>query len=300
MYAMQGISEIAQGQFGAVSRQQLDELDVTRHELAGFVRRGFLERVQPDAFVVRGSPETWNRSMSAALLSAGAGSGASHRLSGRLWAVHESERLEVRVPAGRQPRLRGVLVHRAKEPFRLTARSGVRITTIGQTLLDLGSVVDQRALEESLDVALSRRLITLASLTKLAGASATTGALRLRGALADRQPGDGRVESMLEAKFVRLLRRLGLPIPAVQAEIRHRGRLIARVDFLYESAKLIVELDGLLAHNTAGKLVNDLRRQNALVALGYTVIRFTWSDIERRPDYVVDTIRQFLCAPLPL
>lgn len=301
MASFTGIANIADGQFGAVSRSQLDELEISRHELAGFVRRGQLERVQPDAFVVSGSPATWERSISAALLSAGPDCACSHRASARLWGVHDSEMLEIRVPADRQPRLRNVLVHRNAEPFRLTTHLTLRTTAIDATLRDLAAVVDPSALGSALDLALSRGLVSVRSLNKFVKDSSSLGATRLRKALAGRMPSDSRVESLLEARFIRLVRNSGLPIPKPQAEIRDDARrLVARVDFLFAAARLIVELDGLLAHNTAAALNRDLSRQNQLVALGYTVIRFTWADVTERPDYVISTIRQMLSATLPL
>jgi very-short-patch-repair endonuclease len=300
MAAFRGIARVAHLQYGAISRSQLNGLDVTRHELAGFVRRGQLERVQPDGFVVGGSPATWERSMSAALLSAGAGCGCSHRSAARLWVVHDAEVLEIRVPEDRQPRLRGVIVHRNAEPFRLVDRCGLNTTAIDATLRDLAAVVDARAFGDALDRALSSGVVRMRALERICKDSNSRGATRLRKALASRAPADTKVESLLEARFIRLVRASDLPAPTAQAEIRHGRRLVARVDFLFAAARLIIELDGLLAHNTAEALNRDLARQNELVSLGYTVIRFTWADVNERPQYVIATIRRVLSAALPL
>lgn len=81
--------------------------------------------------------------------------------------------------------------------------------------------------------------------------------------------------------------RARLPAPIQQAVIRSDGRFVARVDFLWEEAKLVVEVDGMAKYQEAGALRDEKRRQNELVALGYTVLRFTWSDIVGRPDYVL-------------
>ncbi len=35
---------------------------------------------------------------------------------------------------------------------------------------------------------------------------------------------------------------------------------------------------------------HDRTRQNHLVALGWTVLRFTWADVVHRPDHVAQTI----------
>ncbi len=60
--------------------------------------------------------------------------------------------------------------------------------------------------------------------------------------------------------------------------------------------RVAVEVDGWAWHVTADRFVDDRRRQNALVNLGWTVLRFTWHDLVSRPDGVVDEIRSALEA----
>ena len=40
--------------------------------------------------------------------------------------------------------------------------------------------------------------------------------------------------------------------------------------------------------------MRDARRQNALVAAGWTVLRFTWHDVVNDPTNVARTIREML------
>jgi very-short-patch-repair endonuclease len=56
-----------------------------------------------------------------------------------------------------------------------------------------------------------------------------------------------------------------------------------------------VEFDGNV-HRERAVFVNDVRRQNALVAAGWTVLRFTSADVLGRPDDVVAQIRRALRA----
>jgi very-short-patch-repair endonuclease len=42
---------------------------------------------------------------------------------------------------------------------------------------------------------------------------------------------------------------------------------------------------------TADRFVDDRRRQNAVVNLQWTVLRFTWHDLVGRPDNVLNEIR---------
>jgi very-short-patch-repair endonuclease len=65
------------------------------------------------------------------------------------------------------------------------------------------------------------------------------------------------------------------------------GNFVGRADFAWPDRKLIVEVDGFEAHSSPAALQHDLDRQNALVALGWTVLRFTWADVVRNPSKVV-------------
>ena len=101
-------------------------------------------------------------------------------------------------------------------------------------------------------------------------------------------------ESVLESHARVLWALAGLPVPVQQAVVRVDGRFLARVDFLWPSAKLIVEVDGLGKYDERGELQREKARQNALIAAGYTVLRFTWADIRQRPDAVVRQVRAAL------
>ena len=65
-------------------------------------------------------------------------------------------------------------------------------------------------------------------------------------------------------------------------------------DILFDDARLLVEIDGFAFHSDATTFQRDRTRQNALVAAGWTVLRFTWADLTERPDHVVAVIRHAL------
>jgi len=106
--------------------------------------------------------------------------------------------------------------------------------------------------------------------------------------------GDARAESVGESRLRVLLADLGLPEPALQAEIRDvGGRLVARVDFLLERWGVIVEFDGALKYAGAGAeaLIAEKVREDNLRDLGYEVVRVVWSDLTH-PVEVVARIRR--------
>jgi hypothetical protein len=71
---------------------------------------------------------------------------------------------------------------------------------------------------------------------------------------------------------------------------RAGGRVVAVADLLFARERVIVEVDGMRAHSGQSAFVRDRRRQNALVAAGYLVLRFTWWDLVERPQAVVNEI----------
>lgn len=74
----------------------------------------------------------------------------------------------------------------------------------------------------------------------------------------------------------------GLPRPKAQVEIRDgSARCVGRLDLFYETERLGVEYDG---SSHRDNMVEDNRRQNALLRAGVTLLRFTAADVLGRPS----------------
>ena len=78
------------------------------------------------------------------------------------------------------------------------------------------------------------------------------------------------------------------------APIVAAGKIIAVADVLFDSARLVVEVDGYAAHSSRDAFQRDRTRQNQLVGANYQVLRFTWGDLTTRATIVVDEIRAAL------
>lgn len=104
-----------------------------------------------------------------------------------------------------------------------------------------------------------------------------------RGALAVRvvsDLADSRSESVGESRARWVFDILGLPRPVPQVEIRNaEGEFVARVDFLFEDERTIAEFDGLTKYAERADLLREKAREDALRALGYSVVRITWADL---------------------
>ena len=91
-----------------------------------------------------------------------------------------------------------------------------------------------------------------------------------------------------------MLRRAGLPEPVRQHVVGG-----VRLDFAYPSIKLGIEADSRLWHGGRTDVQRNSDKANVLVAHGWRVLRFTWSDVRRRPAYVVDTVARELVLAWP-
>jgi very-short-patch-repair endonuclease len=117
------------------------------------------------------------------------------------------------------------------------------------------------------------------------------GCARARRVLAQADP---RAESPMESVVRWLVLEAGLPTPDLQFGVRDAaGVVLGRADLAWPQRKVLVEFDGDV-HRQRDVFVRDLRRQNRLVAAGWTVLRFTSADVLGRPDEVLAEIRRAL------
>lgn len=72
-----------------------------------------------------------------------------------------------------------------------------------------------------------------------------------------------------------------------------RGYLI---DVAFPAERVAIEVDGWAWHLTPDRFVRDRQRQNAIVNLGWTVLRFTWHDLTGVPERVIKEIRAALTS----
>lgn len=106
---------------------------------------------------------------------------------------------------------------------------------------------------------------------------------------------DARAESPPESR-VRLLLVLGGLDPTPQLEVfDDEDRWLARVDLGFKAARVAVEFDGREVHLQGAAFVTERRRQNALLAAGWLVLRYTAGDLRDRPAAILAEVRAALC-----
>ena len=207
--------------------------------------------------------------------------------------------IEITIPNGRRMRRSGVFVHQAVAlpDVDVTIVDAIPVTTATRTLIDLASVLTATALEEVLDDALRRRLTTIprlrGRLVELGrkgrrGIATISGLVEARGEMA-RVP-----DSVLETRFLRLVKEAGLPRPACQYPVRVQGRLVAMVHFAYPHVLLAIETEGYRWHSGRVHWSRDLARRNELTALGWRVIHVTWIDLRDHAERTIKLVADAL------
>jgi very-short-patch-repair endonuclease len=173
---------------------------------------------------------------------------------------------------------------------------GVRTCTATRAIIDLASQTrSARTLERVIDEAIRIRRTSLPGLRRRLAALSGTGRHGCR--LLRELLLDSGGESYLERRFLRLLRTNHLPRPSCQVVFRQRGTTVARVDFLFPGANVVVEVSGRLGHTSDRDRQRDARRRNHLQQAGQQVIEFTTADVIDDPAYVLATLLRALPVP---
>lgn len=286
------LDRIATVQHGLITTAQLEHLGVPRATLHGWRQAKRLISVQPRVDRVAGAPVTWEQQVLAAVLSAGRAAAASHRAAGRIWGIYQGDApAEIVVPTGRSARLHGdVVVHHTTDDVPVIRRNGIPTTNPMRTIIDLGAIARDRIVEDALDRALVDRLCGLPAVEwELARVArpGRRGAGVLHRVLDQRALADDRPDGLLEPRFARLVQRYNLPKPVFQYQIGPY-----RLDFAYLDVKLGIEVDGYSVHGARRAFHADRRRQNALVAMGWSLLRFTWHDVVRKARAVAESVME--------
>jgi hypothetical protein len=294
------IHRLARRQHGAVTTSQARELGLSKGAIAWLVRRGW-ERPVRGVLVAPSVPPGWQQTVFIAVHSCGSDAAASHITAALLHGLTDQrpDMIEVTVPVDQRPR-RAFVVHRSVDLVEehVTRRAGIPVTTIERTLVDGGLTSPLGRVGRWFDTALRLRLTTPAEVGRLlldVAERGRNGITVARQLVEERMGWTERTESELEDRFLRLVYRAGLPRPVAQWTVTDaRGGFIGRADFGWPDSQVAVELDGYAFHigPTAFRLDRD--RQNRLVLAGITLLRFTWWDIDLRPEAVACSLRTAL------
>jgi very-short-patch-repair endonuclease len=255
-------------------------------------------RLSRDTYLPRAMSRDLLARIAAVLMTAPMAAVVSHVTAAALWGLAiplqgDESRVHLTVPPGSAVRSRpDRVVHRSPlAPDAVTTRLDLRVTTPERTWRDLAAVLAPPALLAVTDQLLALWSTREGLTTQLSAHPSRRAAARARAVLAVADP---RAESPMESVLRWLLHEAGLPVPVLQHVIRTPVGSF-RADFAWPDRMLVVEFDGNV-HRERGVFVQDVRRQNALVAAGWTVLRFTSADVLGNPADVIAQIQRALAA----
>lgn len=177
----------------------------------------------------------------------------------------------------------------------VTEVDNVPCTTAARTVVDIARWVSPRGgtviADSALRVGVQRRDLQ----TVARDCARWPGVRKAREVLAF---ADGRAASPLESVSRVVFREVGLPPPELQWTVAwdQWGNPRIIVDFCWPEFGVVGEADGLLKYDQeidpeGTSLRAEKLRQEEIEGLGYIVVRWTWDDIWRRPEWVVARIR---------
>jgi very-short-patch-repair endonuclease len=263
------------------------------------LRHPQIVRLSRDTYLPRALDRDLSGRLAAVLMTAPPGAVISHVSAADVWGLQipmrarDDRRVHVTVPreSRAESRVDRRLYRLPISEDDVVHRSSLPVTSPVRTWRDLAGILEPPALLAVTDQVLVRLAGRADLQAELQRRPSGRGCARARRVLPLAEP---RAESPMESVLRWLLLEAELPAPELQFVVRDAGGVfLGRADLAWPEHKVLVEFDGD-GHRDRDVFVNDVRRQNRLVAAGWVVLRFTSADVLGRPDEVVAEIRRAL------
>jgi hypothetical protein len=266
-----------------------------------WLRAGRLHRLHREAFAVGHACIDQRGRWLAAVLACDEEALLSHRSAAALWGLirRRGSVVDVTGRCGRQfrPGRLGICLHRGqiREGDR-TERAGVPVTTVARTLFDLSEVVDFAQLRRAWEEADRLRLLRLKDVERVCEMGYGRHALRPIRRLLGEARAPTFTRSPLEDGFAEFYREhlAALPAPLTNVTI-----LDHEVDAYWPHHRLVVEMDSWEFHHHRAAFERDRKRDTAMQAAGYRVIRLTHRQLETEAPRIATQLRAMLGADPP-
>ena len=282
------IAALAAAQHGVVSRLQLLDYGLGPKAIDHRIANGRLHVVHRGVYAVGHPRLTREGRWMAAVLAGGADAVLSHRSAGVLWGILQSARIEVTTPAWKPSREGVVFRSSSLQSDERTEREGIPVTMPSRTLLDLGQVLGDQALERAFREAERLRLTDANSVADLLGRyPGRRGCAAVRRLTGMKELYAGVTRSELEEWFRLYLRDHDLPQPEWNVRIDVADATL-EVDCLWRDQRVVVELDGYGYHAHRAAFERDRVRDRLLQLAGFTPIRVTWKVLRDDPSFAHD------------
>ena len=279
-------------QHGAIGHAQLADAGLSQTEIRHRVATGWLHRQHIGVFAVGHPGLTPRGRWMAATLAGGDGAVLSHRSAAALWGIGRDGPVpSITVPRAKRHGTRRIELHAGRlRPDEIVLLDGIRVTSVGRTLLDLAETLPLDQLVKAIDTATNTRRLGRGTMPSvIRQARGRRGLKPLKAALLITRPQDVLTRSELERRALRLIDRAQLERPEVN--VRLHGY---EVDLLWRAHRLVVELDSREHHGTDTALDRDTRKAGNLMAQGWRVGRLTWRQVVNDERWVRSRLTAWL------
>ena len=293
------IAAISARQHGVVGLSQLRELGLSARAVQHRAARGRFHRIHRGVYAVGYAKLTRYGQWMAAVLACRR-EPFSHRSSAGLCGLRPDNRRksDVSLPSPSARPRAAIEVHRSVTLTTndVTTVEGIPCTTIARTLVDLGDVLDRRAVERAVEQAEVLRLFDLREVQQAIERAGPRRGPGLLSSVLENLDGPTLTQSELEEAFLALCRAATLPTPRVSTMTLSDGSPI-KVDFLWRRERLAVETDGHPFHRTRQSRERDARRDVLLRLAGFEPVRFTGRQVVFEKEWVTPLAARPLACP---
>ena len=294
-------SRAAERQSGVIHRSTLVGAGVSDAMILRRIEQGQLTRQAQSVYAYAGAPATESQRLAAQALSVGESACISHDSAAHLWELIQRRPRHVHVAVKRWQREHrsDCVVHESLDLGTADRvwRSGIPVTIPERTVVDLGATspwLGERALSAGVRLELFT-IADVAGVVRRVGRKGRRGVGVIRPLLDLHLSVDGRTESLLEDRFLRILFDRGIAMPRIQYEVvDDAGAFVCRADFAYPAIRLLIEVDGRSYHSDSVAYQRDREKQNRTQALGWSTLRFTWHDVVRDAERTATTVASWI------
>jgi very-short-patch-repair endonuclease/predicted transcriptional regulator of viral defense system len=289
------VREVAERQHGVFARRQLLALGVGSKLIDYWLETRRIDTVYQGVYAFSEALLSRYGRWLAAVLAVGPEAALSHRSAAALWGIRQQASGPVEITTRRKPKQRAEirLHYLPLEADEVTVHDGIPVTTPGRTLFDIAHALRPHELEQAMREADYLRLTGGPSLPELAERYPGRTGMRAVRRLLDAGWSGAPTRRELEARFNSFIDEYEFRRPERNALIQLTDRRV-EVDFLWRSARLVVELDGYAAHGTRHAFEDDRERDRLLQLAGFRVVRVTWRQLHGDPAALARDLRALL------
>lgn len=289
---------IAARQGGAIRKDQAIACGLTRGQIDQRVRDGRWRSLGRAAYSVLEMPGAMNlvRAAIAALPDAV----VSHDMAAEIHGLQKLRRgtASVLVHSRTTHVFPDVVVRRCHDlaPNHIVEVGKLPVTSIPRTIVDLSPLLTSRHLRAVLESTVADRRVRIDDVRAVVDQVARRGKpgiRKIRWILDERDSGP-RDGTPLERIGAAVLREGGIVGPRFEFPIPWNP--LRRFDVAFPPERLAIEWDSRRWHELVEAFSRDRERDRQALLHGWRVVRFTWVDVTRHPEEVVDTVRRLLHA----